>query len=587
MENRRKPKSVEEIIQKYGVQSISTDAKNNANDDGFMQPAAKPPRKGTPSPKAQPPKTKEKFTVTIPGDEPETVEASQDTAEIEDDFVREMRRDVEAELAKNAPADSDKDSLDSFFIPDTAFYIGSEDENNKQREIPDWVKNPINQDDFDDYADGQESNDNIFMRIVKFIVPWKGDSAGEIIRKILFFVALIVLIVSASVLFSSKIEDSHASQTDAAVSDLYHNSDEADIEEAEKILGGELPGGILPEFAMLYAQNQDVVGWLTINGTKVDYPIARAQDNDYYFHRNYYKEKTRYGVPFMDYRCGHDPLSTNTVIYGHHMNNGTVFSGLDAYKNLDGYKQHPVINFNTIYERHEWQVFAAFITNSYKDDDGGYFFDYMVPEFAGEDDFNGFVHAVKRRSLFNTNVDVTYGDKLLTLQTCSHEFDGARLVVVARMVKEGDPQVDVNSATVNPNPVYPWVYCNKYGVSYNFEPEDHWVSALSGGQEPSTTQSTEEVTTTAETTTAVTTTAAQTTSTTKATTTTRPTTTTTRPTTTTTRPTTTTTRPTTTTTTKPTTTTTKPTTTTEPETTTKQHTTEPTEEHTTAGEEED
>lgn len=573
MENKKRPQSVEDIIRKYGVQSISTEAANDImNEDSFSKPPEKPAgRCAEHKNLAEEKKPKKKFTVNIPEEELFS------TQELPDDFDEQVQtaymREAEEAASAQAAEESNylpeeyadlsdspelsevpelQDMSDSYFIPDTAYYTGIFAENGEPvvHEVPQTLEGVESEDERDRYfidrADGEKTN--FFVRFLKFLFPWKGDRTSEIIRKIIFLVALIVLIISGSVLVSNKLEDLRAGRNDADIAAL-HNGD-ANVEEAEKLFGGPLPDGILPEFAMLYAQNQDVVGWLHVEGTDLDYPIARAQDNDYYFHRNYYKEETRYGVPFMDYRCGYNPLDENTVIYGHHMNNGTVFSSLDAYKTLDGYKKHPIINFDTLYERHEWQVFGAFITNAYKSDDDGYTFNYMINSFADENDFNGFVDAVKKRSVFTTDVEVTYGDKLLTLQTCSHEFGDARLVVVARMVMPGDPEVDVNAAAENPNPIYPLAYCKKFGLPYNVKPEDRWYPANESAQGSETQdETTEEVTT------------APTTATTTAPSTTLPTTTATA-----------TTKPTTTTTTSSATTTTRPTTTTKPTTTT---TTEP------------
>lgn len=609
MENRRKPKNVEDIIKKYGVQSISTDAAHDVlDDDSFAPPVEKPPRSEEPKKAPAPEPPKKNFTVTIPDDDLSvTQELPEDFEEqVQNAYVHRAEESLpfipepesydepvsytepegydssesyDTTESYDMPEASDEpgdysDSPDSFFIPDTAYYTGifADDGAPHVHEAPQALKDAPYDEERGRYFidDVPEKKEGAFTRFLKFLFPWKGDRTGEIIRKIIFLTALVILIVSASILIPSLVEDWRAGQTDTAVSDLYHKAgDEESIKEAEQLLGGPLPQGILPEFALLYANNQDVVGWLSVPDTELDYPIARAQDNDYYFHRNYYKEKTRYGVPFMDFRCEYNPLSENTVIYGHHMNNGTVFSALDTYKTLDGYKKHPVIKFNTLYERHEWQVFAAFITNAYAVDDDGYTFNYMINSFADENDFNGFIDAVQKRSVFATGVEVTYGDKLLTLQTCSHEFSDARLVVVARMVNEGDPEVDVDAAFENPNPIYPLAYCNKYGITYNCGPDDRWYPAGSSEQEPETETTTTEAVTTAPTTTtttAPTTTEGATTTTTKptTTTTTRPTTTTT-----TTRPTTTTTKPTT------TTPTTEPTTTiTEPEPTEPPHTTQ-------------
>ena len=571
MPNEKRRKSVDEIIAKYGVQSISTEAANDILfDEEFartIRPAAEP--KDTPPP----------FREEAPAREIEDLRK----AEQEEQVKETPRRTSHYTLPENYQAKSAYDeeeadgeegdfsflsSDDDYVIPNSAYYTQPMGDKYSGRGLREDM-------DFDMQEDGEEvpsanygghdERPNWFIRFLRFFIPWKGDGIGEIIRKIIFLVALVSLIVSASILVPAWYEDWKAGQTDNQVSALYRDgSDEEKIKQAEAILGKSLPAGILPEFALLYANNQDIAGWVTIPDTLVDYPIAKAQDNKFYLTHDYYKNNTRYGVPFMDYDCGIQPMGDNTVIYGHHMNNGTVFSGLDAYRTVEGYQKHPVINFNTIYERRQWKVIGAFLTNSDPADDNGYQFDYRVKSFVDEADFNGYLQGVKERSLFTTNVDVTYGDKLLTLQTCAHDFHEARLIVVARMVRDGeDAAVDVTGAQTNPNPRYPQVYYNNKGILNPFS-AGGWVP---GGAEQQITTTVPVTTTTPEVTTTPTTTAG----------TTKPTTTAPHTTTTTTRPTTTTTKPTTTTT-KPTTTTTKPTTTTSKPTTTEPPVTDPPEE---------
>lgn len=496
MENGKKPKSVEEIILKYGVQSISTEAANDILDEeGFMNPPE--PQQAQKKGGEAAAKTKKKFVVNIPESE---MEATQELPADLQAYSTSVGKPGQAQAAQTDAAEETGrlDTPETYFIPDAVYYTDTDNDRYEDEEQEILTGDGGNR---SYYAGEAVQKENLFVRFFHFLLPWKGDRIGEIIRKIIFLAAVVTLIVSASILLPRLIEDWQAGRTDSAVAALYHNNgDEAAIKQAEEILGGPLPAGLLPEFALLYANNQDIVGWVSVPDTVLDYPIARSQDNTYYLNHDYYKKSSRYGVPFMDYQCGIQPLKTNTVIYGHHMNNGTVFSALDNYKTLAGYQKHPVIDFNTLYERHKWKVFAAFITNDNPDDDNGYHFNYMVNEFADENDFNGFIQGVQERSLFLTDIDVAYGDKLLTLQTCTHEFNNARLIVVARMVREGeDPGVDVSSARENPNPRYPQAYYTKHGMLNPFGTDGRWypsettVPATTAA--PPTTSSTTGVTT--------------------------------------------------------------------------------------------
>lgn len=154
------------------------------------------------------------------------------------------------------------------------------------------------------------------------------------------------------------------------------------------------------------------------------------------------------------------------VIYGHNMRDGQVFGELIKYKDLSYYQEHPVIRFDTVYAEGDWKVLAVF--RAIPLSEHGEVFSYQsFSNAANEEEFNLYVQSVLRRSLFNLPVDVQYGDKLLTLSTCTYEFSEARFVVVARKVREGESiEVDTASASVNSNPLMPDVWYELYGGYY-------------------------------------------------------------------------------------------------------------------------
>ena len=222
------------------------------------------------------------------------------------------------------------------------------------------------------------------------------------------------------------------------------------------------PRGLQLKYARLYATNQEFAGYLEAPGLNMSLPVVKTLDDEAYLNKNFYGKSTKYGCPFMSCLNQIEPLDYNTVIFGHHMNDRTIFGALDQYKTLAGYKQCPVIAFNTLYHDYNWKVFAVFITNSVAEDDNGYVFPYYFTALSSDEKKASYLSELKQRSLFNTGVDVQPGDKLLTLSTCSHEFDNARLVVVARMVREGErAAVDTSAASLNLNARYPQVYYDK------------------------------------------------------------------------------------------------------------------------------
>ena len=222
------------------------------------------------------------------------------------------------------------------------------------------------------------------------------------------------------------------------------------------------PPNLQLKYAKLYATNQDFVGYLSAEGVGLNLPVVQTTDDEKYLSKNFYGQSTKYGCPFVTHFNNIETLDTNTVIFGHHMNDGTVFGALDKYKTIDGFKKAPVITFNTLYQDYKWKVIAAFITNAYEEDDNGFVFRYYFTSLSTEERYAAYLTELMQRSLYDTGVDVLPSDKILTLSTCSHEFEDARFVVVARLVRQGESEeVDVSRSSVNSNPRYPQAYYDK------------------------------------------------------------------------------------------------------------------------------
>lgn len=297
---------------------------------------------------------------------------------------------------------------------------------------------------------------NWFIRFLRWLLPWKGDGFGEIIRKILFLIALIVFIGAAGYLGNYFVQRYISAQTAQQISDLYYNGSS----DGDHI---PLPDGYQQKFDNLYQINQDIKGWINIPDTKVDFPVVQGTDNDFYLHKNIYKKYDQNGVPFLDYRneLTQSTQSSNLVIYGHNMRFDGVFGGLVHYNDLTYYQNHPVITFDSVYKDMKWKIFAGFYVNTTPaEDNGNPIFDYQnYLDLTNKNRYNEFISQVLSRSVVKTNVDVKYGDKLLTLSTCANEFKDGRFVVVARLVRDGeDENVDVSKAVYNPNPVYPAIW---------------------------------------------------------------------------------------------------------------------------------
>lgn len=315
-------------------------------------------------------------------------------------------------------------------------------------------------------------------RFVKSIIPWKGDPALEIVRKILLIIAIIVLIGCAVWGAGRLMERYRSSHQTDALHGMIDESGELTLEEAQQLYPDvDFPEGMQPKFYSLYALNQDFVGWLTVEGKNISLPIVQGDDNNYYLYRDFEGVDTDYGNPFLDYRNTIErPYDQNTIIYGHYMRDGMIFSSLKEYLNISGFEESPIIEFDTLFEDTKWKVYAVYLTNADPASDNGYSFDYLYTTFPSERSFESFIEAVDERKLYTTGVDINSSDKIITLSTCSYNYSDERLVVVGRLVRDGeDPAVDTSLAYANPNPRYPQAWYDKKGRENPYKDADRWT----------------------------------------------------------------------------------------------------------------
>lgn len=180
-------------------------------------------------------------------------------------------------------------------------------------------------------------------------------------------------------------------------------------------------------FEKLKEINNDTVGWLTVNNTKIDYPVVQSTDNDYYLYRDYYKNKNRHGWIYMDYRNNIEDLSDNTIIFGHNLVNQKMFGTLRYVTNPSWYKKssNQIITFNTTKANMKWQIISIYkipVTN-----------DYLVANFASSEDKLNFLDMITQRSIYDFNATYDENTKIITLSTCSNGSKD-RLVVHAKLI---------------------------------------------------------------------------------------------------------------------------------------------------------
>ena len=182
----------------------------------------------------------------------------------------------------------------------------------------------------------------------------------------------------------------------------------------------------------LRKENSDIVGWLEIDGTNVNYPVLQGEDNSYYMTHNYNKEENTYGSIFLDKDYDWNKPSSNLLIYGHNLQNGSMFHDILNYKEESYYKKHPIIRFTTEDEDIEFEIISAFYSRVYYKSEKNVFRYYYFVDAKNEEEYNEFVKNAKDASLYDTGKTAKYGDRLITLSTCSYHTEDGRFVVVAR-----------------------------------------------------------------------------------------------------------------------------------------------------------
>ena len=191
---------------------------------------------------------------------------------------------------------------------------------------------------------------------------------------------------------------------------------------------------ILDEYLTLYNRNKRLIGWIQIADTNIDYPVMQTVNNEYYLDRNFSQEYDRNGSIFMDYQCSVHPRSDNLIIYGHHMKSGAMFGNLQKYESEAFFKEHPLIQFDTIYEKGTYQVMYAFRSRVFREDEIVFKY-YQFIDVNSADEFNSNMREMAALSYYDTGVSATYGDAILTLSTCDNEDELGRFVVVAKKVR--------------------------------------------------------------------------------------------------------------------------------------------------------
>ena len=300
--------------------------------------------------------------------------------------------------------------------------------------------------------------ENIAVGILRGLFPWKGDGAGDIIRKIIFIGSLVLMIWAVFQIVDFHVFKDRRNQADhERLLRDWRNYSGPDIVHMYLPPDGDRPEEdgrsveVIGKYYEFYQKNNDFVGFVEIFPI-IQYPVYQSDDNWFYLHHNHDRVPTTNGTVFADWEGKFTPTERphNIVLYGHNLRTNSLFQPLVYYRpgahGVDPFeflKTNPVIRFDTLYERGHYKIFAVFQTNV-RAHQGEVFIvgDYIY--FDNKSHFDNFVAEMLDRSLFYTNVDIRYGDELLMLSTCDFSIfaNGAdssvRLIVAARRVRDDE-----------------------------------------------------------------------------------------------------------------------------------------------------
>lgn len=181
----------------------------------------------------------------------------------------------------------------------------------------------------------------------------------------------------------------------------------------------------------LYEINNDIVGWIRIDKSNINYPVMQRKSNpNYYLRRNFYKGYSYYGTPFLARSCDIEK-SDNLIIYGHHIRGNRMFGELEKYRSKQYYNEHKKIRLYTMQGEKEYEIMSVFQTVAYT----GFEYYYFMNDESKED-YEKFIKKCKELSFYNTEVTASYGDKFITLSTCDYRNKNGRFAVIGKEIQK-------------------------------------------------------------------------------------------------------------------------------------------------------
>src|SRR5690625_4924012 len=231
----------------------------------------------------------------------------------------------------------------------------------------------------------------------------------KVISRVITIICLAVFIYASTGLFNAFMDYYKNRKMMSEVQDIYYQVDSVASAEASE------SDGIRSGFDELVKQNENVVGWITIDDTQVDYPILHSKDNFEYLTENYYGEQSIAGSIFLDFRNDITSTDLNTIIYGHRMKDGSMFQDLTKFLDEDFFESHQTFEYDTLYGSYEAEIFAVY--NTLID------FNYIQTDFASAEEYEQLLAEIQEKSRYETDIQVSADDRIITLSTCEYDLD--------------------------------------------------------------------------------------------------------------------------------------------------------------------
>lgn len=250
------------------------------------------------------------------------------------------------------------------------------------------------------------------------------------VKKLIIILLLIIAVCSIILLIKIKLDEHIDNQKQIETSQVLNTIDIPDInitkEQTERML----------QVQELKKENNDVVGWIEIADTNINYPVLQGADNEYYLTHNYKNEEVAGGSIFLDKDYSFIRPSDNLLIYGHRNKKGLMFEDLEKYAGESFYNNHKTIRLTTITDDSEYEVMAVFYSRVYYKNETDVFRYYYFVNADSEAEYNEFVENCKEASIYDTGVTAEYGEQLLTLSTCDYNQENGRFVVIAKKIEK-------------------------------------------------------------------------------------------------------------------------------------------------------